>query len=143
MRYAQMINREKGWKGHLWQGRYYSSPLDDEYLLYATRYVERNPVRAKIVRKAERYKWSSARGHCGITKDEILTTKIKWINKYEGIEDWREWLSVEEERENIDLICRNTEKGLPLGSERFINKLESISQRILRYRPQGRPKKKK
>lgn len=141
MRYAQMINRAKGWKGHLWQGRFFSSPLDDEYLFYATRYVERNPVRANMVKKAENYKWSSAKGHCGITKDEILTTKKKWLNKYEGIEDWSEWLRVEEDLENIDIIRRNTEKGLPIGSDRFIRKLESISDRILSYRPQGRPKK--
>ena len=39
MRYAQRINREKGWKGHLWQGRYFSSPLDEVYMLAAFRYV--------------------------------------------------------------------------------------------------------
>ena len=32
MRYAQRINRARGWKGHLWQGRFFSSPLDDAYL---------------------------------------------------------------------------------------------------------------
>ena len=45
MRYAQKINRERGWKGHFWQGRYFSSPLDGEYLLFTTRYIERNPIR--------------------------------------------------------------------------------------------------
>jgi len=141
MRYAQKINREKGWKGHVWQGRYYSSPLDDEYLLYATRYAERNPIRAKIVRKAENYRWSSAQGHCGISEDDILTTKKKWRDKYEGIENWSAWLSVEEEKDNIEIIRRNTEKGLPIGTEKFVRKLERISDRILRYRPVGRPRK--
>jgi len=78
MRYAQKINREKGWKGHLWQVRYYSSPLDDRYLLYATRYVERNPIRVKLVRKAENYKWCSAGGHCGLIENDLLTQKKKW-----------------------------------------------------------------
>ncbi|MDP1605464.1 MAG: transposase [Rhodocyclaceae bacterium] len=49
MRYAQRINRAHGWKGHLWQGRFFSSPLDDAYLWAAVRYVERNPVRNKRV----------------------------------------------------------------------------------------------
>jgi len=55
MRYAQRINRQRGWKGHLWQGRYFSSPLDEQYMWAAIRYVERNPVRARMVRTAENY----------------------------------------------------------------------------------------
>lgn len=54
IRCAQRINREKGWKGHLWQGRFFSLTLDEAYLWAAIRYVERNPVRAKMHRKAER-----------------------------------------------------------------------------------------
>ncbi len=141
MRYAQKINRERGWKGHFWQGRYFSSPLDGEYLLFATRYIERNPIRVKKVRKAENYKWSSARGHCGTAQDDILTKKMKWLNKYEGIDNWRQWLSIKEEKEKTDLIRRNTEKGIPTGSGRFIRRLEKLADRVLDYRPIGRPRK--
>ena len=69
MRYAQRINRAHGWKGHVWQGRFFSSPLDEVYVWAAVRYVERNPVRAKMVRKAENYPWSSAAGHCKLKTD--------------------------------------------------------------------------
>ncbi len=141
MRYAQKINRERGWKGHFWQGRYFSSPLDGEYLLFATRYIERNPIRVKKVRKAENYKWSSAKGHCGTAQDDILTTKMKWLNKYEGIDNWSQWLSIKEEKEKTDLIRRNTEKGIPTGSGRFIRRLEKLADRVLEYRPIGRPRK--
>lgn len=141
MRYAQKINRERGWKGHFWQGRYFSSPLDGEYLLFTTRYIERNPIRVKKVRKAENYKWSSAKGHCGTAQDDILTTKMKWLNKYEGIDNWRQWLSIKEEKEKTDLIRRNTEKGIPTGSGRFIRRLEKLAGRVLEYRPIGRPRK--
>ena len=48
MRYAQRINRARGWKGHIWQGRFFSSPLDEAYLWAAIRYVERNPVRMTL-----------------------------------------------------------------------------------------------
>ena len=54
-RYAQRINRSRGWHGHVWQGRFFSSPLDEPYLWAALRYVERNPVRARMVRRAETY----------------------------------------------------------------------------------------
>lgn len=41
MRYAQHINRKRQWSGHLWQGRFFSSPLDEAYLWFCVRYVER------------------------------------------------------------------------------------------------------
>lgn len=58
-RYAQRINRAKHWKAHLWQGRFFPSALDETYLWAAIRYVERNPVRARMVRRVENYRRSS------------------------------------------------------------------------------------
>ena len=140
-RYSQKVNREHGWKGHLLQGRYFSAPLDEVYMWAAIRYVERNPVRARIVRSAENYKWSSAAGHCKLRKDKILTTNSKWAGLFEEISNWSEWLAEGDEPEKIELIRRNIEKGLPCGSEKFIRRLEKIAGRILHYRPMGRPKK--
>ena len=48
--YTQIINRLHGRSGHLWQGRFHSCPMDDAYTVTAMRYVERNPVRAKMTR---------------------------------------------------------------------------------------------
>ena len=62
MRYAQHLNRAKQQQGHVWQGRYFSSALDGGCFRAALRYAGRNPVRARMVRKAETYTWSSARG---------------------------------------------------------------------------------
>ena len=62
--YTRMINFRERWRGYLWQGRFKSVPLDEKYLYAAVRYVERNPVRAKIVKKAEDYLWSSAKSSC-------------------------------------------------------------------------------
>jgi len=139
MRYAQRINRKKGWKGHLWQGRFFSSPLDEAYLWAAIRYVERNPVRAKILKKAEKYPWSSAAAHCGIKTDEVLTSNTTWWKKFAQIEDWAAWLAEGEEPDKLLVLRRNIDKGLPSGSERFIKKLEALSGKKLRFRPQGRP----
>ncbi len=63
MRYAQYFNRKLGRKGHLWQDRYYSCPLDLRHFYEAVRYVENNPVKAGIVRFAAEYRWSSASIH--------------------------------------------------------------------------------
>ncbi len=73
MRYAQYVNKEQEWNGRLWQGRYFSSPLDEVYMWSAIRYVERNPVRANMVEKAELHPWSSASAHCGLVESDILT----------------------------------------------------------------------
>lgn len=140
MRYAQRINRRNRWKGHFWQGRYFSSPMDERYMWAAIRYVERNPVRARMVRKAERYPWSSAAGHCGLTQDFILSTLGEWKKLTDQIDDWSAWLAEDDETTELSLIRRNIEKGLPCGSDRFIRRMEKIAGRSLQYQPQGRPK---
>ena len=141
MRYAQRFNRTQGWKGHVWQGRYFSSALDDDYLWAAIRYVERNPVRAKMVRKAENYRWSSAGGHCGLRQDALLTKKPYWCGQFDGIGDWSAWLTEGDEVEKLGVLRRNIEKGLPCGSDKFIHKLEKMTGKALQYRPRGRPRK--
>ncbi|MHB8405760.1 MAG: transposase [Gammaproteobacteria bacterium] len=141
MRYAQRINRRKGWKGHLWQGRFFSSALDEHYLWAAIRYVERNPVRAKMVRKAENYPWSSAAGHCGIKTDRVLCSKPTWRRQCERIGDWSAWLAAGDEADQLEILRRNADKGLPCGSDRFISRLEKLMGRTLAFRPLGRPRK--
>jgi len=140
MRYAQRFNRQRGWKGHVWQGRFFSSPLDESYLWAAIRYVERNPVRAKMVRKAENYYWSSAAGHCLKSDDKVITSNPSWWKKFKLIDDWPGWLSEDDEPEKLKLLRRNIEKGLPCGSDRFIKQLEKRIGYELLYRPIGRPK---
>ena len=53
MRYAQRLRRQRGWKVHVWQGRYFSSPPDQACLWACLRYVERYPVRARMLGKAQ------------------------------------------------------------------------------------------
>ncbi len=143
MRYAQRVNRLRGWKGHVWQGRFFSSPLDDMYLWMAIRYVERNPVRAQMVSKAEDYRWSSAAAHCGLTDDRLLSQRPDWQNQRKQIVDWSSWLAEGDDPQTIEVLRRNVAMGLPCGAENFIRGLEKIADRLLQYRPIGRPRKKK
>jgi len=64
--YAMRVNTRTQQSGHVWQGRFYSCVLDEWHLWAAVRYVERNPVRAGMVDRAEDHPWSSARAHCGL-----------------------------------------------------------------------------
>lgn len=143
MRYAQRINRRRGWKGHLWQGRFFSSALDEAYLWAAVRYVERNPVRAKMVRKAENYPWSSAAAHCRLRDDTVLTTKPSWRREFETIRNWSAWLAEGDTPQEMEVLRRNADKGLPCGSRKFIQKLEKLTGRALQFRPRGRPRSEK
>lgn len=62
-RYTRMVNFREGWRGHLFQGRFASYPMDEAHLMAAVRYVENNPVAARMVERAGQWKWSSAQGH--------------------------------------------------------------------------------
>jgi putative transposase len=72
-RYASYWNVSHASSGHVWQGRYYSCPLDSSHLWAALRYTELNPVRAGLVTAPQEWKWSSAVAHCGAaTSDASL-----------------------------------------------------------------------
>ncbi len=141
MRYAQRINRERGWKGHLWQGRFFSSPLDDAYLWAAVRYVECNPVRAGMVHRAEDYPWSSAAAHCGTRLDGLLNPESSWGKLFAAIDNWPAWLSEAEGSEEVKMLRQNADKGLPCGNADFIQRLGMKVGRSLVCLPQGRPRK--
>ncbi|MDK1022419.1 MAG: transposase, partial [Candidatus Hydrogenedentes bacterium] len=71
--YAMYFNSRTGFSGHVWQGRFFSCPLDESHHWAAVRYIEQNPVRAGIVDRAEDYPWSSAAAHCGRRSDAVLS----------------------------------------------------------------------
>lgn len=140
-RYAQRVNRAHGWAGHLWQGRYFSAALDDTYLWAAIRYVERNPVRARMVHKAEDYPWSSASAHCGLKADAVLDSDAAWFDQSRPVDNWSEWLSQDDDNRQLDVLRRNVESGHPCGSDAFVDELERAAGRALRPRGRGRPAK--
>lgn len=140
MRYAQRVNRARDWKGHLWQGRFFSSPLDDAYLWAAVRYVERNPVRAGMVRRAEHYAWSSAAAHCGGPSNPLLRAGSRWGQAFSQLQNWSAWLAQSDEEEELCTVRRHVERGLPCGSAEFVEALGKQTGRALDYRPQGRPR---
>ena len=141
--YAQYINRMHGRGGHLWQNRYFSCPLDPEYFLRALCYVEQNPVRAKVSRQLWTYRWSSAAAHTGSSDEFGLIDKACWREQSSGI-DWRQALGQRLDRREMDVsLGRCCRTGRPLGTDKFISKLEVRLGRRLRSSPVGRPRKKR
>jgi len=134
-RYSRRINFREGWRGHLWQERFASFPMDENYLLAAARYVEMNPVRAGMVHTPEDYRWSSAHAHLE-GHDDLL---VKVAPLLEMVGDWRVFLDSDEEIDK-DRLRQHERTGRPLGRESFVEGLEADLNRELRPRKPG-PKK--
>lgn len=141
-RYSQYFNNKMSSSGHLWQGRFYSCVLDEPHLMATARYIERNPVRAKIVKDPLNYVWSSARCHANMLRTEIIDTSslFKYIEIIQ--KDWQDFIGKYDDPGEIARIRKTTMTGRPLGGECFIKKLEKMFDQRLRALPVGRPKKK-
>jgi putative transposase len=138
MRYSQYYNGKQDSKGHLWQGRYYSCALDEKHLYAAVRYVENNPVKTGVVKKAENYAWSSAKGHVRGAVDSLLDMNCFLIGR---IREWSAYLEERDDELTITALRENTKTGRPCGDDRFIRKIEEAIGRRLEAMPRGRPRK--
>ncbi len=137
-RFAQYWNTELSGSGHMWQNRYYSCPLEPPRVWAVARYVEMNPVRAGMVRKAADYRWSSAAAHIiGVDASGLLD--LAWWGKQWDQGNWAEALV--ETAGGTDEIRRATSAGRPFGSVEFIQGLEEALGRRLAARGVGRPRK--
>jgi len=134
-RYTRHINFREGWRGHLWQERFSSFPMDEYYLLAAVRYVEMNPVAAGLVEVPEAYRWSSAKAHM-LGKDDQL---VKVSPLLEMVGNWRDYLRFSDESE-IKSMHLHEKTGRPLGGGTFIKALENQLERLLSPQKPG-PKK--
>ena len=106
-RYAAYWNGQRSSSGHVWQGRFYSCPLDEKHLWEALRYVELNPVRAQMVERPEQWPWSSAAAHCGFTTPDAILKMERWSQRWTGAE-WRSFLAEAESPAALDRLRQFT-----------------------------------
>ena len=139
-RYTRLVNFREGWRGHLWQGRFASFVMDEPYLLAAARYIELNPIRAKLLRSAGAYRWSSASAHL-MGKDDNL---VKVSPLLELMPDCDSFLKSRPNEEEVMVLRRHERTGRPLGSDRFLRGIEKRVGRLLhKLKPGPKPKKRK
>ena len=140
-RYSQWFNRTMQRIGTLWQGRFWSSPVDtSSYFFACQRYIELNPVRAGLVDGAQRYPWSSYRANAG-AEASLVVTPHRMYTELGNDGDarrsaYREFFREELDVSQLQAIRNAIRSGLPLGSDAFIDQLERTTGR--RLRP-GRP----
>jgi len=134
--YARMVNFRYDWRGHLWQERFHSFPMDENHLLAAVRYVELNPVRAGMVHAADEWPWSSARAHLHQQPDSLLERSPL----VDSITDWQAYLQNSSSEAALERLRRHTRTGRPLGDDNFLDCAELATGRELRPgRPGRRP----
>jgi putative transposase len=88
------VNFRGGWRGHLWQGRFASCPLDEPYLLAAARCIEQNPVRAGLAGTPWEFPWSNAEAHV-VGEDDALAKAAPLLGL---VSDWKGFLCAEAPR---------------------------------------------
>lgn len=130
--YTQRFNRNHSRVGHVFQGRYKAILVQKEsYLLELSRYIVLNPVRARMVRAAKDWPWSSYRATAGfIAKPKWL--EVDWIlsafGKNKGIaqESYREFVS---EGRNQPAPWDNLVNQIYLGSEAFVAQAQDMLEK--------------
>ena len=106
----------------------------------ALRYVELNPVRARIVGQAEDHAWSSARSHLGLAPTPTWLDTEQFQRHWPTPGDWRNSLGALTSREAAALRIA-TRHETALGSDDFVQQLEQTYSVQLRAKPLGRPRK--
>jgi putative transposase len=136
-RYASYWNAIHHSSGHVWQGRYYSCPLDEAHVWEALRYTELNPVRAGLVAESASWLWSSAAVHCAAEPDSGWLALELWQSRWNS-DSWRAFLEVKESESALAAIRTSTHTGRPLGTAEFVHALELSTRRLLAPQKRGR-----
>lgn len=124
--------------GHVYQGRYKSFPVQtDEHFLQVARYIERNPLRANLVQKAQDWHWSS------------LWLRKNGTKKQKGFLDpwpvpagqqYASWVNQHQPKEEIEIIRYAIKRGRPYGSEEWIHPTAKALNLEPTLNPRGRPR---
>lgn len=144
-RYVQHFNKVHARSGTLWEGRFRSFLVESaRYALACYRYIEQNPVRAKMVRGPADYPWSSHRANTGLRPDPLVTPHAEYLALSEDpakrVQAYRDLFGEALDPSDVKRIREATHSGLPLGSEAFKARMEIDLGRKLRHGRPGRPK---
>jgi len=143
-RYVQYINRSYRRTGTLWEGRHKSSLVDSErYLLSCYRYIELNPVRARMVSHPVDYAWSSCRHHADGRENLLITDHETFLRLGRSIAErqraYSALLRCELDERDIHAIRQSATFSMPLGDEQFKSHIENMLNRALGHARRGRP----
>jgi putative transposase len=144
-RYVRWFNDRHRRTGTLWEGRFRSCLVDTErYVLSCYRYIEMNPVRARMVRDPLEYRWSSAKGNAGSSNDLLLSPHETYAALSPDLATRhcrdRAFLLETLGQDELADIRAHVDQGAVYGSGRVQRRLEELTGRTPRLRTQGRPR---
>jgi putative transposase len=132
-RYTAHINARNKWTGHLWQGRFGSVAMDEEHLFAAIRYVALNPVRARLVSRAQDWAWSSARANLAGIGDGVV--RVEPV--LERIDDFAAFLEEPFDDAMFKPLRLGETTGRPAGGDAWTRDLERRCGRSLMPQKRG------
>jgi len=106
--------------------------MDERHVLAAARYVERNPVRARLCARPQEWAWSSAAAHLAGRDDALVTVRPL----LELVPDWASFIGENEDECFNELVRGHASTGRPLGSDAFV---ESLERRLARSLKPNKP----
>jgi len=134
--YTQYLNRKRGSSGRIWQNRFFSCIVQNDFHLWAVAvYIENNPVKGGLVEEAPDYKWSSAKAHFYGDADENLGRQWLADSEREGYRN----LFKKDAHAQEEAIRKRTSSGRPFGDSDFISRMENFLGCVLRNKRPGRP----
>ena len=136
MRYAQYFNKKYKRVGHLWQCRFYSCAMEEIHLYSTVRYIENNPVRAKLVERAGDWEWSSYAVRNGSECEFGLSDGPLELPK-----NWNKLVHADIDKDEIKQLDNSIKRGAPLGN--FAWAVDTAREMKLEstLKPRGRPRK--
>jgi putative transposase len=135
-RFTYEVNKRERWTGYLWQGRFASYPMDEDYFVHASRYVGLNPVHAGLVARAEDWPWSSVRAHLSGHDDALVRVAPLQLRVRT---DLPRFFEADVGSEALRKLRRATSTGRPLGGAEWLKAIEKSAGRSLAEPKRGRP----
>ena len=141
-RYVRYFNDTQQRSGTLWEGRYKACLVDSsDYLLRCVRYIDLNPVRARMTEDPTAFAWSSCAGLCGLRDDALLTPHS--VQRTLGSAGYRAMLAEAISDEDLAAIRLYLQQQRAYGRDDFRSMVEAKTRRFAGVRPAHRPAKAK
>jgi putative transposase len=135
--HVRRYHRHYHGSGHVWQGRFKAFPIEqDEHLLSVLRYVERNPLRANLVQRAEAWAWSSLAWRSSGKRPELLSDGPVTLPR-----NWVALVNQPQTEAELAALRRSLARGTPYGDERWTQRIAKRLGLESTLHPRGRPRK--
>jgi putative transposase len=143
--YVGRFNARHRRTGTLWEGRYKSCLVDSEsYVLHCSRYIDLNPVRARMTDDPTQFAWSSCVSLCGQRDDPLLSPHLAYMRlgstRAERADAYRTLLSESLSDEDLQAIRAYLQQQRALGRDDFRAMVEAKTRRFAGVRPAHRPR---